>query len=197
MKNSNNSLALKYLFVISVILLISCEKQGSVYIPLHTNSFSWAMNALPYTYINKSGDTLMAEEKTINSSYTNQSGDLMSTEDHAIYYEVYEHTLKIDTFLTYNTTLIAELLDGQRQDYLDISLKKTGSEVALLIGTAESMNSFPASNSVYYDSLSINNVLFREIYTTSNTDQSLSMFINQSSGLAGFALNKDTFNIVN
>ena len=179
------------LYIATFLFFAGCKKQNSVKLPLHDNSFAWLMS-LPLGYANNSGDTLFTRNYEEVSEYISENFVPNQFPSYA-QTQRFKQTFQIDTFLSYQTILIAEInQDMTRNDLVSIQFSNTGQSFLQMFGNAEPSYSMIAP---YRDSIVLNGIVYENIYSQSNAQQ-LEMFVNLSSGLVGFTLDTDTFNIV-
>ena len=153
------------------------------------------MNSPPYNFLNNNGDTLTGSYYSSYSQYQNDGNNSGGNENTGISYQYYNHVLKIDTFLYFETNLKALLSNNSiRSDQLNVSLTDSISG-ASLTGTAESDHEFNSSNTIFHDSIYLNSVKFTDVYSSSGTQ--ITLFVNRSKILAGFVYEGDTFHLAN
>jgi len=177
---------------VPILIFAACKKEESAKIPLHDRSFAWLMT-LPLGYANNSGDTLFTSNYAEVSEYISESV-IPNQFPNYTQTERYTQTIQIDSFLNYQTILIAEInQDMTRNDLVSIQFSRTGQSFLQMFGNAEPFYTLIAP---YRDSVVLNGVVYENIYSQSNGQQ-LEMFVNFEDGLVGFTLDTDTFNIVN
>ena len=176
-----------YILVLIISSLFACNKTDSYHVPLHASSYAWLMDSSEtFVYTNTAKDSLIVSSITESKGATSEV-ILGNLPDEATG-ETYSQIVKVDTLFDYTTNLLAEVLDGKRNDQVFISGLNLD-----LPGNAEPNYALIGD---FTDTLIINGRAFVGVYSKTSTDLSTSIFVNLDQGLVGFTTENDTFNLV-
>ena len=180
------------LFISALLILISCKKENSVSIPIHADSYNWMMGSKTKYFVNQAGDSLVTD-----TFYSSIATIVEEQDDFEYTYNTYVETIMLDSVLEIQNTLEAKIQDNIRGDMLHIhGTALLISEDAAAVGIAANANVLDSLTAVYHDTLVLNNLIYTHLYSTT-TNNKLILFVSPQHSIVGFAINTDTFNLVN
>ena len=174
-------------YILAIASLVSCTKEDSFFVPIHANSFAWAMENKTHIYSNTTGDSV----STTSISETKYNENEVSLEGlpNGSYGEKYTQVLEVDSLFEYTTVLLTEFTNGNRNDVVIIDALGFN-----IYGRAEPDFSLIGT---FADSLILNGMTYNDVYHQTDVSQNTSLFVNVENGLIGFTIEQDTFNLVN
>ncbi len=172
--------------------MISCKKENSVSIPIHADSYNWTMGSKTRYFVNGVGDSIKTDSVVYSNAFEPISKNGFNYE-YGFYFEI----VTLDTILSITNFLRAKIKDNVREDFFSIEgvLPQT-LESVYTFGIAANANVLDSATTNYHDTLILNNTIYTNLYST-NTNNKLTLFVSPKYSLVGFALENDTFNLVN
>lgn len=167
---------------------LSCTKKDSFFVPIHANSYAWAMNSSKtYIYANAAGDSISTA--SFSETLLKESELFLGGFPNGTTGEKYTQIVEVDTLFDYTTVLLTEFRENERRDF--VVIRALNFEFP---GVAEPTYKVLGS---YSDTLTINGESYPNVYSQTTSIQNTSLFVNVEDGLVGFTLERDTFNLVN